>query len=54
MILKEKSKKRQHRFIPAYTPEGNGICERINVIILEMLRMHKGKSIKKTIRKILF
>ncbi|KAF9760596.1 Retrovirus-related Pol polyprotein from transposon, partial [Nosema granulosis] len=40
------------RYIPKFTPSSNGISERINVVISEMLRLHRGRSIRYIVKKI--
>jgi hypothetical protein len=40
------------RYIPKYTPSANGISERINIAIAEVLRINKYKSIQEIVKKI--
>ena len=41
-----------HQLIPAYHPQSNGISERINKTVAEILRMNKGFKLTKIIEKI--
>ncbi|KAF9760600.1 Transposon Tf2-6 polyprotein, partial [Nosema granulosis] len=40
------------RYIPKYTPSSNGVSERLNIAISEVLRMNKGKSISQVVKVI--
>ncbi|KAF9762256.1 hypothetical protein NGRA_2139 [Nosema granulosis] len=40
------------RYIPKYTPSSNGVSERLNIAISEMLRMNKGQNIAMVVKKI--
>lgn len=41
-----------HRTTTAYYPQGNGLCERINQMISQGLRLQRGKPLRKAIHNI--